>query len=111
VAAAVVNAVQGTFFYGPLFSAVQDLAPPRGRATAVAVLIFGHNLLGLAPGSFAAGWLCDWLTGRVAQPITWGLAAVGLTGLLAVPLFFFAAKRTNHRDTETQRTEDREGGK
>jgi MFS family permease len=92
VAAAVANAVQITFFYGPLFSAVQDLAPPGARATAVAVLIFGHNLLGVAPGSFAAGKLSDWLAGRVAEPITWGLFATGLTGLTAVPLFLLAAR-------------------
>jgi MFS family permease len=89
--AGVCGALLLTFFYGPLFATVQDLVPARVRSTAVAVLVFALNLLGIAPGSFVAGLLADTWKGRVDQPITWALFAVGLAGLLAVPFFFLAA--------------------
>jgi MFS family permease len=91
--AAAANAVQVTFFYGPLFASVQELSPAGVRSTMIAVLIFGHNLLGYAPGSFVAGKLSGGLAGRVAEPISWGLFITGLAGLLAVPLFLLAAWR------------------
>ncbi len=87
------GAILATFFYGSLFATVQDLVPVSVRSTIIAVLIFSVNLLGIAPGSFVAGRLCDWLEGQVAQPISWGLFATGLAGLLAVPLFLLAAWR------------------
>ena len=87
-----------TYFYGSLFATVQDLVPVSVRSTMIAVLIFSVNLLGIAPGSFLAGRLCDWLTGQVTQPMSWGLFITGLAGLLAAPLFLVAAWRYR-RDT------------
>jgi MFS family permease len=89
----VVGAVLMTYFYGSLFATVQDLAPVSVRSTMIAVLIFSVNLLGIAPGSFFAGRLCDSLDGRVEYPMSWGLFVTGLAGLLAVPCFLIAAKR------------------
>jgi MFS family permease len=87
------GAVVMTFFYGSLFATVQDLVPVSVRSTIIAVLIFSVNLLGVAPGSFVAGRLCDWLQTQVAYPLSWGLFGTGLVGLLAVPLFLLAAWR------------------
>jgi MFS family permease len=88
-----VGAVLMTYFYGSLFATVQDLAPISVRSTIIAFLIFSVNLLGIAPGSFVAGRLCDSLEGRVEHPMSWGLFVTGLAGLLAVPCFLLAARR------------------
>jgi hypothetical protein len=92
-AACFVAAVLMTYFYGSLFATVQDLVPVSVRSTVIAVLIFSVNLLGIAPGSFVAGRLCDSLDGHVERPISLGLFLTGLAGLLAVPCFFVAARR------------------
>ncbi len=91
--ACVAGAVSMTFFYGALFATVQDLVPATVRSTIIAVLIFSVNLLGIAPGSFLAGRLCDVLADYVDRPMSWGLFVIGNMGLLAVPLFFVAAWR------------------
>jgi MFS family permease len=88
-----VGAMLMTYFYGSLFATVQDLVPVSVRSTMIAVLIFSVNLLGIAPGSFVAGRLCDSLEGQVAYPMSWGLFLTGLAGLLAVPCFALAARR------------------
>jgi len=88
-----VGAVLMTYFYGSLFATVQDLVPVSVRSTMIAVLIFSVNLLGIAPGSFVAGRLCDTLDGQVDNPMSWGLFLTGLAGLLAVPFFLLAARR------------------
>ena len=78
---------------GPIFACVQDLVPIRIRSTSVGMLILGHNLLGTAPGNFVVGWLSDVLDNAGwAEPLTYGTFLTRLIGLLAIPMFFIAAK-------------------
>lgn len=89
-----VGAITLTLVFGPLFAAVQDLVPARVRSTTIAFLILCLALLGTAPGNLLAGWMADVFTAaNMAQPLTWAIL-VGLgPGLLAIPCFYFAARR------------------
>jgi MFS family permease len=75
------------FSYGAVFSTIQDLAPIRIRATAVAFLIFCQNFLGSGPG--------PWVTGRLVDTWTFtgALLAAVAVGFLSAPLYIIAALR------------------
>lgn len=51
-----------TGIFGPLFAINQSIVPESMRATAVALLLFFANLIGMGLGSFATGLLSDMLT-------------------------------------------------
>jgi MFS transporter, Spinster family, sphingosine-1-phosphate transporter len=77
--------------YGPAFATVQELAPPRARATVVAFNIFCLNVIGLGIGITGTGFLVDALRDSGSTtPYTWSLLAFTLAGLLAIPCFFLA---------------------
>ena len=81
-------------FYGPTFSTVQELVPPRIRGTVVAFYILMLNLVGLGIGVTAAGIAVDVLGRRgVEQPYTWTLLAFTVLASLSIPLFFLAGRR------------------
>ena len=87
-------------FYGPTFSTVQELVPPRIRATVVAFYILSLNFIGLGVGVTLGGFTVDMMLARgVAEPYTWTLLTFTLLSLLAIPLFFMAGKRFQ-RDRE-----------
>ncbi len=87
-------------FYGPTFSTVQELVPPRIRGTVVAFYILSLNLVGLGIGVTAGGFVIDWMLARgVAEPYTWTLLTFTLLSMAAIPLFFFAGRRFD-RDRE-----------
>jgi len=81
-------------FYGPTFATVQELVPPRIRATVVALYILLLNLVGLGVGITLGGVCIDLMqqTG-VAQPYTWTLVTFTLLSCTAIPLFWFAGRR------------------
>ncbi len=81
-------------FYGPTFSTVQELSPPRIRATVVAFYILTLNLVGVGIGITVGGIVIDALQARgVAQPYTWTLVGFTLLSVLAVPFFWAAGRR------------------
>ena len=81
-------------FYGPTFSTVQELVPPRIRGTVVAFYILSLNLVGLGIGVTAGGFVIDWMQDSgVAEPYTWTLLTFTLLSMIAIPLFFFAGRR------------------
>ncbi len=74
-------------WYGPIFASVQDLAPVRIRATAVAFLLLIINILGTGLGPLVAGKIGDAVT-------LWrGLAICACVGYFAMIPLFFAASR------------------
>ena len=80
-------------FYGPTFSAVQELAPPEVRATVVAFYIMALNVVGLGVGITGSGVMVDQLIARgVGQPYSWTLFAFTVLSALAIPCYFAAAK-------------------
>lgn len=81
-------------FYGPTFSAVQELVPPQIRATVVAFYILTLNLVGLGFGITAGGFLIDYLIAHaVPQPYTWALVAFTILSMVCIPLFYIAGRR------------------
>ena len=81
-------------FYGPTFSAVQELVPPQIRATVVAFYILSLNLVGVGFGITSAGILIDYLKDHsVPSPYTWALVAFTLLSMLCIPLFYIAGRR------------------
>ncbi|MGQ0636078.1 MAG: MFS transporter [Planctomycetaceae bacterium] len=77
-----------TFMYGPVLATVQELTPLRLRATLVAILLIGLNILGASLGAVIAAWLA----GRL-ESYTWGIFITGQAGLLSIPLFLLALRR------------------
>ena len=77
-------------FLGPTFSTVQELVPPKIRATVVAFYILCLNLIGLTFGSLGGGIFTDLLRSfDVAEPYTIMLVTFSLIAGLAIPLLLF----------------------
>ena len=51
-------------WYGPVYAAVQSLVRPQSRATAVALMLFVVNMVGLGAGPTAVGFLSDMFAGQ-----------------------------------------------
>jgi len=77
-----------TMMYGPVFATVQELTPLRTRSTMIAFLIIWLNLLGASLGAVIAAQLTKSL-----GSYTWGIFLTAQLGLVAVPLFWLAARR------------------
>jgi MFS family permease len=76
-----------TFMYGPVLATVQELTPVRQRATMIALLLIGLNILGASLGAVIAAWLVGhW------QSYTWGIFITAQASLLSIPLFLWARK-------------------
>jgi len=87
-------------FYGPTFSTVQELVPPRIRATVVAFYILVLNLIGLGVGITAGGWLIDYLQASGSkEPYSITLLAFTVISMSSTPLFLLAGRRFR-RDRE-----------
>jgi MFS transporter, Spinster family, sphingosine-1-phosphate transporter len=83
-----VTAASTVAYFGPLFSAVQELSPPRVRGSLVAFALLVVNLLGVGPGSLVTGYIGD----RVG--LSAGLVvAVGVTLVGIVPFVMAARAR------------------
>ena len=84
-------------FYGPTFSTVQELTPPRIRSTVVAFYLLTLNLIGLALGITFSGIMIDYLLAAgVSEPYTKTLLVFTALSATAIPLFYFAAVRFHH---------------
>jgi MFS family permease len=77
-----------TFMYGPVLATVQELTPPHLRASMVAILLLGLNILGSSLGSVIAAKLAG-----LFRSYTWGILVTALSGLLSIPLFVLAFRR------------------
>lgn len=75
------------FWYGPIFATVQDLAPLRIRATAVAFLMLAINIIGTGLGPLIAAIIGDKRGLGVGLPVC---AAISYAAL--IPLFLAAKK-------------------
>lgn len=80
-------------FYGPTFSAVQELCPPQVRATVVAFYLMALNVVGLGIGITGSGIMVDALIAAgTPQPYSWTLFAFTVLSALAIPCYFAAAR-------------------
>jgi len=80
--------------YGGAYSTIQELAPAKVRATAVALFIMGVNVVGLGVSTTVGGFMIDAFAaaGR-DRPITDMMLVMTAASLLAVPAFYVAARR------------------
>ena len=84
-------------FYGPTFSTVQELTPPRIRSTVVAFYLLTLNLIGLALGITFSGVMIDYLMAEgVSEPYTKTLLVFTALSATAIPFFYWAAIRFHH---------------
>ena len=80
--------------YGPSFSTVQELSPPRFKATLIAFYILTMNLVGLGVGGTLAGILADVLfNNNVAEPYTITLIVFSVLAASGIPLLYLSGKR------------------
>ncbi len=80
-----------TAWFGPLFSAYQELAPVHARSTMVALALLVLNLLGVGPGPLITGMLGD------ARGLSYGLLmSLAVTALAIIP-FALAARSESRR--------------
>jgi predicted MFS family arabinose efflux permease len=80
-----------SLWYGPIYAAVQGVAGPQLRATAVAIMLFIVNMIGLGLGPLALGALSDYLATAggmgTAEGLRWAILLSSTVGLIAVVLF------------------------
>ena len=82
-----VAAAGTTAWFGPLFSAIQELAPDHTRSTTVAFALLVMNLAGVGPGPLVTGLIGD------ASSLTLGLLiSLGVVATAIVP-FALAARQ------------------
>lgn len=80
-----------TAWFGPLFSAYQELAPAHTRSTMVAFALLLLNLLGVGPGPLITGIIGD------RRSLEYGLLASVIVTALAVIPFALAARSESAR--------------
>jgi MFS family permease len=83
-----IGSIYVTMMYGPVLATVQELTPLRIRSTMIAFLIIWLNILGASLGAVIAAQLTKHL-----GSYTWGIFLTAQLGLVAVPLFWLAARR------------------
>jgi MFS family permease len=86
-----VSSASTVAYFGPVYTAVQELAPDHARASAVAVGLLVLNLAGVGPG--------PWITGLIGDAIslTQGLVVSVAVSATAVVPFVVAARLTPGR--------------
>jgi MFS family permease len=83
-----IGSIYVTMMYGPVLATVQELTPLRIRSTMIAFLIIWLNILGASLGAVIAARLTKHL-----GSYTCGIFLTAQMGLVAVPLFWLAARR------------------
>ena len=97
------HALLFAIYVGPMFAAMQGIAPPRMRALAVAIHLLCVNLLGLGAGPLVVGALNDAMRGSLgAEAVRYSLLLVSLAGL-AAGACYAAGARSVGRDLEAAR--------
>jgi predicted MFS family arabinose efflux permease len=102
-------------YYGPVYSAIQDIVAPRQRGTSMAIYFMAMYMCGASFGPLFTGKLSDWLAHRAAAlagsgTVAEAFKAVGLQqAMLVVPVLSFAlaivlyaGSRMITRDMQTQ---------
>ena len=70
-------------YFGPVFSAVQELAPGHARSSAVAFGLLVMNILGVGPG--------PWITGYIGDHASLTLGLLSSVGVSTLSVVMFAA--------------------
>jgi len=80
--------------YGPITSAVQEMAPEKHKAVVLAYYIFMVNLIGLGFSTTMAGVMIDALIAYdIDNPYSVTIITFQVLATACLPLFYFAGKR------------------
>jgi MFS family permease len=91
-------------YIGPMFAAMQGVAPPRMRAITVAIHLLIVNLLGLGAGPLVVGALNDFLNAEYgASAVRYSLLLVSVSGLVSSACFLAGARSVRRDLREAQR--------
>lgn len=102
-----VSNMGSTAIYGPLFATFQTLVPPRTRATAIAIVYFLANLIGLGLGPLLVGTISDALLPVFGQEsLRYALLFV-CPGYIWGAWHLWLAARTVAQDVETVERRER----
>ena len=82
-----VSSASTVAYFGPVFSAVQELTPPHVRSSAVALGLLVLNIVGVGPGSWVTGLIGDHAS------LTAGLVTSVAVSTCSVLAFAAAARR------------------
>ncbi len=81
-------------YLGPCIALSHALVPPNMRALTSAILFFVLNMIGLGLGPFLTGLASDLLAPRFGtDSLRYAMVLASLFGLVAIGLFYFAARR------------------
>jgi fucose permease len=70
-------------YFGPVFSAVQELAPAHARSSAVAFGLLVMNIVGVGPG--------PWITGMIGDRVSLTLGLLTSVGVSTLSVVAFTA--------------------
>ena len=85
-----------TVYIAPGLALVQNLTPPRARATAAAILLLMYNIVGLGLGPLFVGMLSDHLKPQFgADSLRWGLMGIIPFALAAAASQFAMTRHLN----------------
>ena len=88
----IIPALSANCFTGPVFGAVQSLAPLRTRALAAAVLLFVISVVGLGLGPLTVGVVSDLLKSAFGRDsLRWAMCSAALAEIAAIAVFLQAA--------------------
>lgn len=88
-----VATMAGALYLGPAIAITHSLVSPSMRAMSSAILFLILNLIGLGLGPLAVGILSDLLSNTYGiDSLRYAISWVSLVGLVAVALFFLAAR-------------------
>ena len=96
-----------SLWYGPINAAVQGVVGPQLRATAVAIMLFIVNMIGLGFGPLALGALSDYLATNqglgAAEGLRYAILISGGFGLVTVVLFILGRNSIREEIAEAAR--------
>jgi MFS transporter, Spinster family, sphingosine-1-phosphate transporter len=87
------SAASTVAYFGPVFSAVQELAPAHVRGGLVACGLLVLNLVGVGPGSLITGFIGD------RASLTLGLVVAVAVSLVGIVPFLLAARSNQPRES------------
>ena len=97
-----------SLWYGPVYAAVQSIVPPRLRATAVAIMLFIVNMIGLGLGPLTMGIVSDYFANQLGygpgEGLRWAILTTGSVAIIAIVLFVMA-RRTIREELEAAKHE------
>ncbi len=94
------------FAFGPFYALVQSLAPIRMRATAIAIVLFMANMIGLGLGPQFVGLFSDWLVPYVGdESLRWAILLLTPCSVASIGLWLKAAGNVEDDLAEVEKAE------